>query len=256
MLEIKDLCVVHEGLTILNNLNLTIRPSEKHVLMGPNGAGKSTLVKILSGDPSYKSVSGEILFYGENLLDLSPEERAHKGLFVGFQSPPEIPGVPNQLFLKEATNIVRKARGYEPLLENDFNQLLTLYMSELGLSKEFSLRYLNENFSGGEKKRNEVLQMLLLNPTLAVLDEIDSGLDVDAIKQVSYCLKKYYFSMKTALLLITHYPKLVEYIKPDYVHIFSQGRIIRTGSMDLVEELDNKGYDSLLNGEENLCPLR
>lgn len=250
MLKIENLCVVHEGVTILDNLNLTINPSERHILMGPNGAGKSTLVKILSGDPSYEKVSGLVLFFGENLLDLSPEERAHKGLFVGFQSPPEIPGIPNQLFLKEATNVVRKAREYDALSEEDFNRLLTLYMSDLGLSREFATRYLNENFSGGEKKRNEILQMLLLNPKFAILDEIDSGLDIDAMKQVSACLKKYYFSTATSFLVITHYPKLVEYLEPHYVHIFSQGKIVKTGSKDLINQLDSKGYEGMLTGEE------
>lgn len=244
MIEIKNLCATVEGKPILKGLNLKVNPGEIHAIMGPNGAGKSTLAKILAGHPSYNVTNGEILFKGENLLEMEPEERAHAGLFMSFQYPVEIPGVSNIQFLRTAYNSNRKARGQSELSLPDFEKLLLEKMSMMDIKAEFKERSLNEGFSGGEKKRNEILQMAILEPSLAVLDETDSGLDIDAMRIVAAGVNQL-MGPEMGLILITHYQRLLDYIKPDFVHVMLDGKIVQSGGPELAHELEAKGYDWL-----------
>ncbi len=241
IIEIKNLTATVDGKVILKGVNLLIRKGEIHAIMGPNGAGKSTLAKVLAGDPAYEVLSGEVLFSGKNILDLEPEERAHLGLFMSFQYPVEIPGISNMQFLHAAYNAQRKSRG-EPLLsEKEFEKLLDEKMELMEMRQEFKERNLNEGFSGGEKKRNEILQMAILNPKMSFLDETDSGLDIDAMRIVACGVKKL-MTPHNALLLITHYQRLLEYIRPHFVHVMVGGRIVQSGGPKLAEELEAKGY--------------
>lgn len=242
MLEIIELHATIDDKPILRGVSLKIGRGEIHAIMGPNGAGKSTLAKILAGDPTYAVTSGAILFEGQNIIEMSPEERAHLGLFLGFQYPVELPGIPNSQFLHAAYNAKRKAHA-EPLLsEEEFSALLDQKMALVNVKSEFKTRNVNEGFSGGEKKRNEILQMAVLAPKLAILDETDSGLDIDAMRIVAQgvnCLA----SQDNALLLITHYQRLLNYIVPDFVHVIVDGQIIRSGGPELAQELEEKGYE-------------
>ncbi len=245
MLEIKELHVAIDGKPILKGLTLTVHKGEVHAIMGPNGAGKSTLAKVLAGDPSYEILSGEILFEGQNILELTPEERSHLGLFMSFQYPVEIPGITNFQFLHAAKNARLKAQGKPLHSEEVFDAILDEKMVEIDVRREFKARDLNEGFSGGEKKRNEILQMAVLEPKLAILDETDSGLDIDAMRIVSRgvnCLTH----AENALILITHYQRLLDYIRPGFVHVVIDGRIVQSGGPELALELEEKGYDWLV----------
>ncbi len=245
MIEIKDLHAASGGKTILKGVDLAIRKGEIHAIMGPNGAGKSTLAKLIAGDPTYETLSGEVWFQGQNILELEPDERAHLGLFVGFQYPVEIPGVSNLQFLHAAHSAQCKARGLPSLSEEDFSRKLEQKMALMEMKSEFKMRSVNEGFSGGEKKRNEILQMAVLEPSLAILDETDSGLDIDAMRVVANGVNQLMGSER-ALLLITHYQRLLDYIRPDYVHVMIDGRIVQSGSAALALELEQKGYDWLI----------
>lgn len=243
MIDIINLHVQVQNIPILKGLNLSIGQGEVHAIMGPNGAGKSTLARTLAGHPSYTVTEGEIWFKKQNLLDLAPEERAHLGLFMSFQYPLEIPGVSNRQFLLAAVNAKKTAQG-EPLLsEEAFDVLLDLKMEEMSIRPVFKERSLNEGFSGGEKKKNEILQMSLLQPDLAILDETDSGLDIDAMRIVAKGVSSMRNSQRS-FLLITHYQRLLEYIQPDFVHVLKEGVIERSGSFELVRELETKGYET------------
>jgi len=244
MLEIKNLSASIDGKEILKGVNLSIKAGEIHAIMGPNGAGKSTLAKILAGHPSYEVTEGEVFFEGKNLLDMEPEDRANSGVFMSFQYPVEIPGVSNIEFLRAAMNAKRKFRGEAEISLENFMILLDEQMKHMEIKEEFKERNLNEGFSGGEKKRNEILQMLMLSPMLAILDETDSGLDIDAMRIVAKGVN--HFSNKDrALLLITHYQRLLEYVKPKFVHVMVDGRIVRSGGPELALELEERGYDWL-----------
>jgi len=242
LLEVRALHASINGTPILKGLNLTIRRGEVHAIMGPNGSGKSTLSKVLAGHSAYEITAGEVLFEGANLLTLSPEERARAGVFLAFQYPIEIPGVGNSQFLRLAYNTVQGARGKEELDPLEFDDLVREKMKLLEMRVEFLERSVNEGFSGGEKKRNEILQMALLEPRLAILDETDSGLDIDALRVISQGINQL-ASADNALLLITHYQRLLNYIVPDYVHVMEAGRITRTGGKELALELEAQGYD-------------
>lgn len=244
MLEVKDLRAGFEGSEIIKGISLSIKAGEVHAIMGPNGSGKSTLAKVLAGHPSYEVTGGEVTFYGENLLEMEPEQRALKGIFMGFQYPVEIPGVNNAEFLRMAYNARLVNEGKEELDPLDFDDILTEKMKTLSMEKKYRERNLNDGFSGGEKKKNEILQMAILQPKLAVLDETDSGLDIDALRVVSDGVNKLK-SADNALILITHYQRLLEYIQPDYVHVLSQGTIVKSGEKDLALELEAQGYDWL-----------
>lgn len=245
MLEIKNLHASVDGTEILKGLELSIAPGEVHALMGPNGSGKSTLSYVLSGRGGYEVTEGEILFQGRNLLDMEPEERAIAGIFLAFQYPVEIPGVPNTTFMKEALNSIRKARGEEELDAMQFLKQLRAKTKELGMSEEFLKRSVNVGFSGGEKKRNEMLQMAVLQPALAILDETDSGLDIDALKTVADGVNALR-SPERAMLVITHYQRLLDYIVPDKVHVLAHGRIAKTGGAELAQELEASGYNQFI----------
>ena len=249
LLEIEGLTAEIDGVTILNGVNLVVNPGEIHAIMGPNGAGKSTLAKVLAGHPAYEVTGGSVRFKGEALIDMEPEERAHAGLFMSFQYPLEIAGVTNMRFLETAYNSMRKARGEEPLLAEEFALLLQNKMAMMEVKPEFIERNLNEGFSGGEKKRNEVLQMALLEPTLAILDETDSGLDIDAMRVVACGVKKSAHA-DMGLLLITHYQRLLNYIAPHYVHVMVDGRIVQSGGSELALTLEEKGYDWIDSSSE------
>jgi len=248
MLEIKNLCAGVEGKEILKGVNLTIQPGEVHAIMGPNGSGKSTLAQILAGRDGYDVTSGEVLYLGKDLLDLAPEERAREGVFLAFQYPIEIPGVNSTYFLKAALNEVRKHRGQPELDAMEFLGLVKEKMKVLELPESFLRRPVNEGFSGGEKKRNEIFQMAVLEPRLAVLDETDSGLDIDALKVVAEGVNKLK-RPENAQLVITHYQRLLNYIVPDQVHVLHNGRIVRSGDKSLALELEEKGYDWLTKGQ-------
>ena len=241
ILSIKNLHASIDGKKILKGLNLEIGPGEIHALMGPNGAGKSTLAKILAGHPSYEIEEGSIVFMGIDLIDLDPEERAHAGLFMSFQYPPEIAGVSNRLFLRSALNAKRKGKNLGPLSETEFDAILDEKMTQMEMRSEFKDRGINEGFSGGEKKRNEILQMALFDPILSVLDETDSGLDIDAMRIVAKGVNEMR-RKETSLILITHYQRLLDLIRPDHVHVFVDGVIERSGGMELALELEAKGY--------------
>ena len=247
MLVIKDLFVSVDNIPILKGLNLVIQEGEIHAIMGPNGAGKSTLAKILAGHPSYEVTGGEIWFKGQNILELDPDERAHLGLFMSFQYPVEIHGVSNMQFLRIATNANRKANGLPEYSEEEFEKLLDEKMAMMEIRPEFKERNLNEGFSGGEKKRNEILQMAVLDPALAILDETDSGLDIDALKVVAKGVNTL-MTPQRGLILITHYQRLLDYIHPHFVHVMVDGKIVRTGGPSLALELEEKGYDWLMQG--------
>lgn len=245
MLVIENLHAEIEGKPLLKGLNLVVNSGEIHAIMGPNGAGKSTLAKVLAGHPGYEVTGGSVFFNNINLLELSPEERAHAGVFMGFQYPVEIPGISNLQFLFRSYNSTRKARGEAPLTPEEFEALLEQKMRLMEMKAEFKERNLNEGFSGGEKKRNEILQMAVLNPKLAMLDETDSGLDIDAMRIVAQGVN-HLMNSSMGLIIITHYQRLLDHIRPDHVHVMSDGKIIRSGKAELALELEAKGYDWLV----------
>ena len=244
MLNIKNLEAKVDNKNILNGLNLDIKPGEVHAIMGPNGSGKSTLANVLSGKNGYE-VRGEIKFNGKNLSEFSTEERAQKGMFLAFQYPLEIPGVNTNVFLRTSLNSVRKAKGEKELDTLSFLKLVKEKSSELGIDEKFLSRQLNVGFSGGEKKKNEILQMKILQPKLAILDETDSGLDIDALRIVADGVNSYK-SKDNAFLIITHYQRLLDYIKPDFIHVLSKGKIVKTGNADLGVELEKTGYKNFI----------
>lgn len=243
-LVIDNLTVSIEGKVILKGLSLKVEKGTVHAIMGPNGAGKSTLAKVLSGDPSYEVLEGDILLDGVSLLDKEPEERSHLGLFMSFQYPPEIPGIANTTFLKACLNAKKKSMGQEPLSEEQFKILLKEKMAKVSAKPDFEFRNLNEGFSGGEKKRNEILQMAVLEPNYAILDETDSGLDIDALKIVAESVNALR-SEDNAVILITHYQRLLDYIKPDFIHVMMDGKVVTSGDKSLALELESRGYDWL-----------
>ena len=242
MLSIKDLKASVEGKQILNGLNLEVKPGEVHAIMGPNGAGKSTLASVLAGREEFEVEGGSVTFDGKDLLDLSPEDRAREGLFLAFQYPVSIPGVNTTSFLKTSVNEVRKYRGQEELDSVKFLQFMKEKMKTVEMEHSLLSRSLNEGFSGGEKKRNEIFQMQLLQPKLAVLDETDSGLDIDALRIVANGVNQYR-SKENGFIVITHYQRLLDYIVPDFVHVLYKGRIVKSGTKELALELEEKGYD-------------
>ena len=245
LLEIRDLHAGIDGKEILKGVNLTIRHGEVHAVMGPNGAGKSTLSAVLAGRPDFKVTSGNIVYEGKDLLAMSPEERSRAGIFLSFQYPVEIPGVSITNFLKAAVSCRRKALGLEDLSAGQFLKLLKEKMALVGMKPEFAKREVNVGFSGGEKKRNEIFQMAMLEPTFSILDETDSGLDVDALKIVAEGVNALR-TPQSASIVITHYQRLLELIVPDVVHVLKDGRIIRTGGRELVEQIEHSGYDSIV----------
>ncbi len=244
LLEVKNLYVSINDNEILKNLNLTINKGEIHAIMGPNGSGKSTFSKVLAGHPAYSVLQGDILFKGLSILDLEPEQRSHLGIFLAFQYPIEIPGVSNEDFLRLAYNSKQKFYNKPEIDPLEFLIIISEKLKLVNMSPVFLSRNVNEGFSGGEKKRNEILQMILLDSELAILDETDSGLDIDALKTISMGINNFMDSSKS-ILLITHYQRLLDYIKPDYVHVFQDGKIIKTGSAELAKELESKGYEWL-----------
>lgn len=242
MLEIKDLYASINGKEILKGINLTVNPGEIHALMGQNGAGKSTLSNVLVGNPAYEVTSGTVMFNGKNLLEMSPEDRAHEGLFLSFQHPVEIPGVSMVNFMRVAINAKRKYHQQEPMSAADFLKMMREKRKVVELDSKLANRSVNEGFSGGEKKRNEIFQMAMLEPTLSILDETDSGLDVDALRIVAEGFNKLR-TPETSALVITHYQRLLDYLKPDVVHVLMNGRIVKTGGPELAMEIENKGFD-------------
>ena len=242
MLSIKNLQAAVEGKQILNGLNFEVKPGEVHAIMGPNGSGKSTLASVLAGREEYEVSGGSVSFLGTDLLEMSPEDRARAGLFLAFQYPVEIPGVSNANFLKTAVNEIRKARGEEILDSKAFLKLMNEKMKLVEMDKAMTQRSVNEGFSGGEKKRNEIFQMAMLEPTLAILDETDSGLDIDALRIVSNGVNALRDGNRS-FIVITHYQRLLDYIVPDFVHVLYKGRIVKSGTKELALELEEKGYD-------------
>lgn len=249
MLEIRKLYASIDGNEILKGINLKINRGEVHAIMGPNGSGKSTLAKVLAGHPQYEVTSGEVIYDGRNLLEMSPDERAREGVFMAFQYPIEVPGVSNAQFLRLAYNEKQKHRGEEELDPLEFKDLLKEKAKIVEMDASFMSRSVNEGFSGGEKKRNEILQMAVLDPQLAVLDETDSGLDIDALRIVAEGVNQLHSADK-AVILVTHYQRLLNYIVPDFVHVLSNGRIVKEGGKELALELEEKGYDWLKNGRK------
>ena len=244
ILEIKDLRACINDNEILKDLNLTINTGEIHAIMGPNGSGKSTFSKIIAGHPSYKVLSGDILFKGYSILELDPEERSHLGIFLAFQYPIEIPGVSNEDFLRLAYNSKQKFYNKPEVDPIEFFTLISKKLELVNMSSSFLSRNVNEGFSGGEKKRNEILQMILLDSEISILDETDSGLDIDALKIISKGINTF-MAVNKSIILITHYQRLLDYIKPDYVHVMQNGKIIKTGNSELAKELEIKGYEWL-----------
>lgn len=244
MLTIKNLGARVEGKQILNGLNLEVKAGEVHAIMGPNGSGKSTLASVLAGRENYEVTSGEVIYNGKNLLDLSPEERAQAGIFLAFQYPVEIAGVSNATFLKEALNSIREANGKEKLDSKDFLILMREKMKLVEMDKAMTQRSVNEGFSGGEKKRNEIFQMAMLEPKLSIMDETDSGLDIDAMKIVAHGVNSLR-NKERSFIVITHYQRLLDYIVPDFVHVLYNGKIVKSGTKELALKLEEKGYDWL-----------
>jgi len=244
MIRIKDLRAGIAGKEILKGINLEVKPGEVHAIMGQNGSGKSTLASVLAGREEFEVISGEVTFEGKNLLELSPEERAREGIFLAFQYPVEIPGVSNTNFMKTALNEIRKYKGLEPLSSVEFLKLLKEKAGLVDINSAMTSRYVNVGFSGGEKKRNEIFQLAMLNPKLSILDETDSGLDIDALRIVAEGVNK----LKTkdnAFIVITHYQRLLNYLIPDVVHVLDDGKIVKSGGKELALELEEKGYDWL-----------
>ncbi len=246
MLNIKDLRAGIEGKEILKGLNLSVGEGEVHAIMGPNGSGKSTLANVLAGRDDYEVLGGSVLFEGNDLIEMSPEDRARAGIFLAFQYPVEIPGVSNANFLKTAVNEIRKSQGLEPLDSKDFLILMKEKLALVEMDKQMTSRAVNEGFSGGEKKRNEIFQMAMLQPKLAVLDETDSGLDIDALKIVANGVNALRDG-KRSFVVITHYQRLLDYIVPDFVHVLYNGQIVKSGTKELALELEEKGYDWIKN---------
>ncbi len=244
MLEIIDLHASINGKEILKGVNLTVREGEVHALMGQNGAGKSTLSNVIVGHPAYEVTQGQILFNGKDLLALKPEERAHEGIFLSFQQPVEIPGVSMVNFMRAALNAKRKYQGLEPLAAGEFLKLMREKRRIVELDNKLANRSVNEGFSGGEKKRNEIFQMVMLEPTLSILDETDSGLDVDALRVVAEGFNKYR-TPQTSAIVITHYQRLLDYLKPDVVHVLLNGKIVKTGGPQLAVEIEKFGFDRI-----------
>ncbi|MEH2066147.1 MAG: Fe-S cluster assembly ATPase SufC [Nostoc sp.] len=245
VLSVRNLTANVDGTPILKGVNLDVRSGEIHAIMGPNGSGKSTFSKVLAGHPAYEVTGGEVIFQGQNLLELEPEERARSGVFLAFQYPLEIPGVSNLDFLRVAYNSRRKAQGLEEIDAFDFDDLIEEKLDVVKMNPSFLSRSLNEGFSGGEKKRNEILQMALLEPKLGILDETDSGLDIDALRIVANGVNQL-ASPDNSTILITHYQRLLDYIVPDFVHVMAQGQIITSGGKELALELESRGYDWVL----------
>jgi len=248
MIKIKNLHASVEGNEILRGIDLEINTGEVHAIMGPNGSGKSTLANVLAGHEGFEVTEGEVIFEGKKLLDMAPEERARDGVFLAFQYPIEIPGISNATFLKTAINEIRKAHDQEEISAKEFLERTRKYAKLLNMPDNLISRSVNSGFSGGEKKKNEIFQMLMLNPKLALLDETDSGLDIDALKIVSEGVN-HFRSKENAVLLVTHYQRLLNYIVPDFVHVLSNGKIIKSGGKELAYELEEKGYDWIKNEE-------
>lgn len=244
MLEIKNLCAEVEGKSILKGIDLSVNKGEVHAIMGPNGSGKSTLAQILSGRDTYEVTGGSITYKGLDLLELEPEQRAREGIFMAFQYPVEIPGVSCTYFLKTALNSIREHRGESPLDAMEFLAMIREKMDSLQIDQSLINRAVNEGFSGGEKKRNEIFQMQVLNPDLAILDETDSGLDIDALKIVASGVTSFK-SPEKAVIAVTHYQRLLDYITPDFVHVLYNGRIVKSGGKELAEHLEEEGYDRI-----------
>ncbi|MBU2526612.1 MAG: Fe-S cluster assembly ATPase SufC [Bacteroidetes bacterium] len=242
MLQIKNLHASIDGKEILKGINLEIKPGEVHAIMGPNGSGKSTLASVIAGHDAFEQTQGEILFEGEDIQELAPEERAHRGVFLSFQYPVEIPGVSVTNFIKTAINELRKSKGQEDMPANEMLALIKQKAELLEIDRKFLSRSLNEGFSGGEKKRNEIFQMAMLNPKLAILDETDSGLDIDALRVVANGVNRLR-SQENAVIVITHYQRLLDYIIPDFVHVLHDGKIVKSGEKELAHQLEEKGYD-------------
>ena len=248
MIEIKNLKAKIDGKEILQGINLKVNAGEVHAIMGPNGSGKSTLANVLTGHDKYEPSGGEVTFNGKDLFDLSPEDRAREGMFLGFQYPVEIPGVSNATFLQTAINEIRKYNNETEITPKEFLDRMKEKAKVVGMDNSLISRSVNTGFSGGEKKKNEIFQLLMLNPKLAILDETDSGLDIDALRVVSNGVNEFK-NKNNAVILVTHYQRLLDYIVPDYIHVLYQGRIIKSGGKELALELEEKGYDWITKGE-------